>query len=115
MSERQQAKRIVDELLNYFFLHQIDEVKIALDFAEEGLYVEMQGKTSQVPTDLEQFATILNTPRDLTLEDYSEQLIGSEHHDREDYHLLGTLIDDVEIMYDRPVLDIKVFRRFDFS
>lgn len=115
MSERQQAKKIVDELLNYFFFHKIDEVKIALDFAEDGLYIEMQGKVAMVPGDLEQFATALNSPRDLTMEDYSEHLIGSEHHDREDYHLLGTLIDDVEIMYDRPLLDIKVFRKIDFD
>lgn len=109
--EKQQAKKIANELLDYFFLNSINEIKIAVDFTAEGLYIEIQGETNEQPADLEAFIAGLNAPRDLTLEEYSEQLMGSAHHDEGDYHLLGVMIDDSEIMYDAPVFDVKVFRK----
>ncbi|MDH6365241.1 hypothetical protein M2139_002243 [Enterococcus sp. PF1-24] len=111
MLEKQQAKKIVDELLNYFLYHEISEIKIALDFAPEGLYIEIQGKTPQQPDDLQDFVVGLNAPRDINMEEYCEHLIGSDHHDIEDYHLLGVLIDDSEILYDAPIFDVKIFRK----
>ncbi|STD74926.1 Uncharacterised protein [Enterococcus faecium] len=45
------------------------------------------------------------------MEIYYQELLGNPRHDREDYHLLGSLIDDVEIMYAQPIINIKIFRR----
>lgn len=111
MQEKQQAKKILNELLNYFFWQNVEEIKMALDFTDLGFYIEIQGEINARPDDLERLAEGLNAPRDLNMEEYSEQLIGSEHYETADYHLLGLLVDDAEILYDAPHLDIKIFRK----
>ncbi|OJG60991.1 hypothetical protein RV08_GL000384 [Enterococcus mundtii] len=45
------------------------------------------------------------------MEIYYHELLGTPSHGQESYRLLGNLIDDVEIMYDSPILNIKIFRR----
>ncbi|MDA9470257.1 hypothetical protein [Enterococcus sp. 5H] len=111
MQEREKAKRIVDELLTYFFSNNIEEIRIAMDFTSEGFYIDMQGKTEQEPENLLHLLELLNTPRDLSIEGYYEELLGITHHEEEDYHLLGLMIDEAEISFDAPDFDIKVFRR----
>lgn len=111
MQEREKAKRIVDELLTYFFSNNIEEIRIAMDFTSEGFYIDMQGKTEEEPENLLHLLDLLNTPRDLSIEGYYDELLGITHHEEEDYHLLGLMIDEAEISFDTPVFDIKVFRK----
>lgn len=111
MQEKEKAKRIVDELLTYFFTNQINEIRIGLDFIPEGFYVEMQGKSETEPEDIWYLLELLNTPRDTSLEADYEELLGVTHHEEKDYLLLGSMIDEAEISYDSPIFDIKVFRK----
>ncbi len=109
--EKELSKRIIDELLTYLYSHEITEIRIGVEFAEEGLFIEIQGTTETQPEDLDVLADLLNNPRDPSMEIYYQELLGNPRHDREDYHLLGSLIDDVEIMYAQPIINIKIFRR----
>lgn len=109
--EKELSKRIIDEFLTYLYSHDITEIRIGLDCTEEGLFVEIQGKIAEQPNDLSELAKLLDTPRDPSMDIYYQELLGSTSHDREDYHLLGSLIDDVEIMYDQPIINIKIFRK----
>ncbi len=109
--EKELSKRIIDELLTYLYSHEITEIRIGVEFAEEGLFIEIQGTTETQPEDLDVLADLLNHPRDPSMEIYYQELLGNPRHDREDYHLLGSLIDDVEIMYAQPIINIKIFRR----
>lgn len=111
MREKERSKRIVDELLTYFYDHKINNIQLNLDFAEDGLHIEMQGRTPQPPDNLELFAASLNAPRDPNIEQYYDELLGNSHHEKEDYHLLGVMVDDAKIMYDPPFFDIKLFRK----
>lgn len=111
MQERDKAKRIIDELLTYFFSNEVEDIRIGLDFTTEGFYIEIQGKTEVEPADILDLLDLLNTPRDSSLESYYDELLGATHHEEEDYHLLGLMIDEAEIIYDAPLLDIKVFRK----
>ena len=99
--EKELSKRIIDELLTYLYSHEITEIRIGVEFAEE--------------EDLDVLADLLNNPRDPSMEIYYQELLGNPRHDREDYHLLGSLIDDVEIMYAQPIINIKIFRRASHS
>ncbi|MBO0469298.1 hypothetical protein JZO66_01980 [Enterococcus sp. DIV0242_7C1] len=111
MQEREKAKRIIDELLTYFFSNDIEDIRIGLDFTSEGFYIEMQGQTKDEPEGVLNLLELLNTPRDLSIESYYDELLGITHHEEEDYHLLGLMIDEAEINFDSPIFDIKVFRK----
>ncbi|MBM7688706.1 hypothetical protein BCR24_08770 [Enterococcus ureilyticus] len=111
MQERDKAKRIIDELLTYFFSNDIEEIRIGVDFTLEGFYISIQGKTEQEPDNLLYLLELLNTPRDLSIESYYDELLGITHHEEEDYHLLGLMIDEAEISFDAPLFEIKVFRK----
>lgn len=111
MQERDKAKRIVDELLTYFFSNDIEEIQIGLDFTSEGFSIKIQGKTEDEPKNVLHLLELLNTPRDLSIESYYDELLGITHHEEEDYHLLGLMIDEAEISFDAPIFEIKVFRK----
>lgn len=111
MQERDKAKRIVDELLTYFFSNDINEIRIGVDFTSEGFTIDMQGKTEEEPENVLHLLELLNTPRDLSIESYYDELLGITHHEEEDYHLLGLMIDEAEISFDAPIFEIKVFRK----
>lgn len=111
MQERDKAKRIIDELLTYFFSNAIEEIQIKMDFTADGFTIDMQGNTDQEPENLLHLLELLNTPRDLSIEGYYDELLGITHHEEEDYHLLGLMIDEAEISFDAPHFEIKVFRK----
>lgn len=71
----------------------------------------MQGQTKDEPEGVLNLLELLNTPRDLSIESYYDELLGITHHEEEDYHLLGLMIDEAEINFDSPIFDIKVFRK----
>lgn len=111
MIEHEVSKKIIDELLNYFYSHEILEIRIGIEFSKEGFFIEIQGECPTAPFNLSEFTEALNAPRELNYEDYSFELLGSYHPDKEDFHLLGALIDDAEILYDAPHINIKIFRK----
>lgn len=109
--ETEIARSILNELITYFYTNDIYEIKMGVSFQSEGFYIEIQGETSEKPDSLETLARLLSIPREASNEYYYHELLGNLHHEEEDYQYLGTLIDEVEIMYDTPILDIKVFRK----
>ncbi|WP_086313181.1 hypothetical protein A5821_000728 [Enterococcus sp. 7F3_DIV0205] len=111
MQERDKAKRIVDELLTYFFSNGIEKIRIDVDFTSEGFYINIHGKTDKEPNNVLHLLELLNTPRDLSIESYYDELLGITHHEEEDYHLLGLMIDEAEISFVSPDFEIKVFRK----
>ncbi|MBO0423011.1 hypothetical protein [Enterococcus plantarum] len=111
MQERDKAKRIIDELLTYFFSNDIEEIRISVNFTSEGFSIAIQGNTEEEPENVLHLLDLLNTPRDLSIESYYDELLGITHHEEEDYHLLGLMIDDAEIIFDAPIFEIKVFRK----
>ncbi len=60
--EKELSKRIIDELLTYLYSHEITEIRIGVEFAEEGLFIEIQGTTESQPEDLDVLADLLNNP-----------------------------------------------------
>lgn len=101
----------MDELLTYYYMHDIQEIKIGISFLSEGLYIELQGETPAPPEDMAEFSANLQVPREAYLEEYYLEMLGDIHHERENYHVLGSLIDDVELFFDEPIFAVKVFRR----
>ncbi|OJG74331.1 hypothetical protein RV12_GL002678 [Enterococcus quebecensis] len=97
--------------MTYFFSNGIEKIRIDVDFTPDGFYIDMQGNTEDEPENVLHLLELLNTPRDLSIEGYYDELLGITHHEEEDYHLLGLMIDEAEIRFDAPVFEIKVFRK----
>ena len=111
MEENLKANKIVDELLHFFITHHSTTIRTGIDFVARGFYVQIQGELVIDAEELEYFSMLLNEDRNPTLEDYQEELLGTSHHELLDYHLVGLMVDDVEISYDNNFLDVKVFRK----
>lgn len=113
MLEKEKSRRIVDELLMYFFSHDIKQLSIELDFPTEGFHAKIQGQCHELPEDIYNFLEMLNTPRDLNLESYYDELLGGSqsHHEEEDYYLLGVMIDKADIIFANNLLTIQIFRK----
>jgi len=113
MLEREKSRRIVDELLTYFFSNDIDQVSIELSFSEEGFLASIEGYCEELPENVYQFAENLNIPRNLDIESYYDELLGGHQslHEEKDYQLLGMMIDNADIMYEDEKLMVEVFRR----
>ncbi len=113
MLEKEKSRRIVDELLTYFFSHDIEQISIDLNFTDEGFTAKIQGHCEEEPADLYDFLEMLNSTRDVNLEDYYDELLGGHqsHHEEKDYHLLGLMIDSADITYDNDNLLIEIFRK----
>ena len=56
---------------------------------------------------------MLNTPRDIALESYYIELLGGHQsiHEEKDFYLLGLLIDEATISYEKDRLIITLFRK----
>ena len=113
MLEREKARRIIDELLTYFFSHEINQSHVDITFASDGFHTTIQGTCEQLPSDIYDFLEMLNTPRDRDLESYYDELLGGHHslHEEKDYNLLGMMIDEADILYENQQLRIEVFRQ----
>ncbi|MCI1135624.1 hypothetical protein MOP89_08855 [Enterococcus gallinarum] len=71
------------------------------------------GLCPEEPSDLAVFAEMLNTPRDIALESYYIELLGGHQsiHEEKDFYLLGLLIDEATISYEKDRLIITLFRK----
>lgn len=110
MPEKKKALKILNELLNYFFSQQANDIRMGIDFVPKGFFIEIQGNVSKKPEDLENFSTLLTVERDPDVDEYFDSVIDDNHHEENDYLFLGQLIDDVEVAYEAPLLVVKVFR-----
>lgn len=113
MQEKEKSRRIVDELLTYFLSHDIEQIILEVSYSEEGVLVMAQGYCEELPEDIYEFVKLLNVPRDLSIENYYDELLGAHHslHEEKDYNLLGMMIDNADIMYENNLLMIEVFRQ----
>lgn len=113
MIEKEQARRIVDEVVTYFLFHDCPHITTEMCFEETGFRAVIAGTFPEKPSDLAEFAEMLNTPRDPALESYYIELLGGHQtiHEEKDYYLLGLLIDEATISYEKDRLTITLLRK----
>ena len=99
------------ELLHFFISHNATTIRTGIDIVEDGFYVQIQGQLDIDAEELEYFSQLLNEERNPSLEDYQEELLGTSHHELLDYHLIGLMVDDVELSYENRFFDLKLFRK----
>ena len=91
MIEKEQARRIVDEVVTYFLSHDCPHITTEMSFEKTGFRAIIAGTCPEEPSDLAVFAEMLNTPRDIALESYYIELLGGHQsiHEEKDFYLLG--------------------------
>ena len=113
MIEKEQARRIVDEVVTYFLSHDCPHITTEMSFEKTGFRAIIAGTCPEEPSDLAVFAEMLNTPREIALESYYIELLGGHQsiHEEKDFYLLGLLIDEATISYEKDRLIITLFQK----
>ena len=63
MIEKEQARRIVDEVVTYFLSLDCLQITTEMSFEKTGFRAIIAGTCPEEPSDLALFAEMLNTPR----------------------------------------------------
>ena len=109
-SEKNKAKRILQELLGYYFSHEIDDLNINMHCTNVEFIITLRGKTTSMPSDLKQLRETLNSPRQPEVEEYYWQLLGVSN-DKHELNLVGSLIDSAEVTFEEGILKVMVCRK----
>lgn len=109
-SERMKATKILDELMGYFFNHNIDHLQMELDYKDTEFIINVTGACSSKPSDLDHLDELLNTPRQAELEEYYWGLLGGNSQ-RQELDLLGALVDCADVSFSNELLSITVYRK----
>jgi len=104
-SEKMKATKILEELIGYFFNHNIDHLQMELEYKNIEFMIKVQGICSSKPYDLDHLDEMLNTPRQAELEEYYWGLLGGNSQ-RQELNLLGSLVD-----FSEGSLSVTVYRK----
>lgn len=110
LSERNLDRRVIQEIINYFFSLGASSLVVQADMGHGRLGVHAAATLpDRVTVDLEQLRAALNNGRKAEVEGYYAQLIGVDQTDN-DLDLLGDLIDWGEVELQDRVLKLSVYR-----
>ena len=109
-NERMKAIKILEELIGYFFNHQINDIQMDLHYGETEFKIMLEGTCPSRPADLDFFSDLLNTPRQPELEEYYWGLLGG-NDSRQELNLLASLVDCGEVSFDHQKLSVIVYRK----
>ncbi|SRR5699024_7785643 len=110
IDEELKARRIVQEVVHYFFKNKVYDMNLKLAINDEEIKVIAEGHPQQEPNDLEEVTRLLNARRAPELEDYYDQLLGIGYNDN-DINLLGAIVDEGIISYDGDILTFFITRK----
>ena len=109
-SERLKSIKMLEELIGYFFRHQINDLQMDLHYGDTECRIMLEGTCPSRPADLEQLNELLNAPRQPELEEYYWGLLGG-NDTRQELNLLGSLVDCADVSYNLQKLSITVHRK----
>lgn len=110
-TEHDKAKRIISEVMGYFIETDVDDFSVAIHLGDECLILDIEAECEQEPDDFQSFLKDLNVPREIEIDEYYSQLLGS-HANHLDYTLLGKSIDKADGQYENGKLTLKIVRTF---
>src|SRR5690554_5372929 len=108
-TEKNKAGKILNELVDYFFRHEIHHMEMSLHYTKEEIVVHIEGDCDRKPENYDELYRLLNEERRPELEEYYYSLLGGDFK-REALSLLGSLIDRAEMSYEMNKLSITVYR-----
>jgi hypothetical protein len=109
LHESNKALRMLHELINYFLNHGMKELEMHLSIQADQTCMKVSGMCETMPLDFEDTINILNKPRLAEVEEYYWRLLGGDKQKNE-VHLLGVLVDEVNTEYLNQRLSIELIR-----
>ena len=107
--EKSKALKIAAEIIRYFVSHQIVQMSVDFDFRDDGFWIAVSGATREKPQDLDQLAAALQEGRQPELDEYYDDLLGTDSKNQ-GYHLLGAMVDTSDVQFDGITLTVRVGR-----
>jgi hypothetical protein len=108
--DNEKAKRILAEIIGYFIDHDIHSLEVLFSHLEDGFHIEVYGRTSHPPEVFEELRRALSDGFQPEMEEYYLQLLDMGSG-KEQYYLLGTMIDQAEVTCVDGVLRVKVLKK----
>ena len=106
--ERDKARNIVGILLEYYVLHQFQNIKIDLSVENKKTIINISGSVNPEMVDLKHLEDIFKHPRMVEYDDYFDELLNSS--DEQEINSIGYLIDEAKINLDNDLLSINIVR-----
>lgn len=108
--EVQKISKIVDEIINFYFLNSSKKVNISIEDKDDVFIIIAESNHVNCSVDkIEQIKDLLNVQRQSEIEEYYWQLAGEDVGGGE-LNLVGMMVDEVNIEFTPPSIKIKLVR-----
>lgn len=107
--ERDKARKIAGILLEYYVLHEYQDLKIEISVVDEKTIILIEGIVNPNNVNLDKLVDILSHPRVVEYDEYYDELLNSD--DKQEIKAVGYLIDDAKVSLDSSLLSIKIERK----
>lgn len=106
--ERDKARNIVGLLMEYYVLHQFQNININLSVENKKTLINISGLVNPEKVNLKELEDIFRHPRMVEYDDYFDELFNSA--DESEINSIGYLIDDANVNLDKDLLSIEIVR-----
>lgn len=107
--ERDKARKIVDLLMEYYVLHEYQNINVDVSFSNKETIIKIKGIVKLDILDLDKLKEILEHPRMVEYDDFYDELLVSS--DDSEIHSLGYLIDESTVDLNENLLSINLIRK----
>lgn len=108
--EVKKVSKIVDELIEFCFLHATEKVSVTVENKEDRFEILAHSDNVNCSNEkVERLKELLNVQRQNEIEEYYWQLAGEDEHNGE-FSLVGMMVDEAEVKFTCPSLTIKLVR-----
>ena len=106
--ERENARRIVDLIMQYYTYHEYSHINVDISIDEESTKIVVEGQVNPSNVDTRALESIFMNPR---VSEYDLYYVGLMNTvDIEEFKTIGYLMDDAYINLDGNTLLVKLYR-----
>lgn len=102
--------KIVEEVIDFFFSQMTKKINISIEEKENSYIIEIYSDQIVCSENkLKKFNELLHVQRQREMDEYYWQLAGNDF-DGDEYNLVGMMVDEAQVEYNKPILKIKLVR-----
>lgn len=103
--------KIVDELIDFYFVNSAKKVNISVEETKDSFIIEIESDNIRCDEEkIQNFKDLIDIQRQREMEEYYWQLAGTSL-DGEEYNLIGMMVDESIVEYNCPRLKITLIRK----
>lgn len=109
IKERDKARKILNVIVEYFVLHEFQNINANININEQATSIIIKGKVNAKNIDIAGLRQYFTHPRLSAYEDYYDGLLDSDGQG--ELNTIGYLIDEAEVNLDGDTLTINLIRK----